>query len=105
MNSIQVHPFFSILCEKFLYLDPKMTKRLWAKLYPSEVTGLILQAEFYCRAASPEGIELLARRLNAALLLQACRRLAPEDGRPRDPEVVEVEELILSRTGPDGRWV
>jgi hypothetical protein len=101
----EVHPFFSLLCERFLQLHPSMTRRIWGRLYPSEVHTLIVQAEFSERSPSPEGISLLAQRIPPKLLLAACQRLSPADGRRRERYVIEAEELILARVGPDGQWV
>jgi hypothetical protein len=58
------HPFFVLLCEGFLELHPKIVRRLWGRLYPSEVMDLVVQAEFTEQHSSgPEGIALLAQRL------------------------------------------
>jgi hypothetical protein len=98
------HPFFVLLCVQFLELDPRIVKRLWQKLYPSEVQPLIVQAEFTSRSTGPEGVLFLAARLSPQLLLAACQRLAPVDGQRRDKAVTQAEEAILRRVGPDGRW-
>jgi hypothetical protein len=98
------HPFFVLLCEKFLELHPNIVRRLWGKLYPGEVQALIVQAEFSSCATGPEGIVLLAQRIPPQLLLKACLRLSPEDGRRRDKFVVMAEAKILARVDADGEW-
>jgi hypothetical protein len=105
VNTTTVHPLFELVCVQFLAIDRRTTKRLWATLYPTEISAFILQTEFYCRAPSPEGFIQLTRRLSPQLLLTACRRLAPEDGGVRDRAVTASEEKILARAGQDGQWV
>jgi hypothetical protein len=100
----EVHEFFEFLCRQYLELEPKLIKRLWSVLYPGEVSSLIVQAELASRWKSPGGIVRLAGRIPPKLLLDACQRLAPVDGRRRDKAVVEAEEAILRRVGADGRW-
>jgi hypothetical protein len=104
VNSTQVHPFFQILLGKFIGLDDKMIRKLWGRLYPSELSNLIVQADFVQRSSGPDGIAQLAKRVSPALLLAACRRLSPEDGERRDMAVVRAEEKILQRVGADGQW-
>ena len=98
------HPFFVVLLERVLKLDAKITKRLWATLYPTELHGLILQADFVWGSTGSQGVELLAKRLSPQLLISACLRLAPENGQRRDRGVLEAEERILQRVGRDGQW-
>jgi hypothetical protein len=104
VNTSTPHPFFVTLLGRFIGIDDKMIRRLWAKLYPSEVQPLIIQADFVGRSSGPDGVEMLAQRLSPQLLITACRRLSPEDGQRRDRAVVETEERILKRVGADGRW-
>jgi hypothetical protein len=51
-----------------------------------------------------EAITYLPSRLSPQLLLTACLRLSPENAQVSDRYVVEAEECILVRVGPDGRW-
>jgi hypothetical protein len=55
-------------------------------------------------SSGPEGIVLLAQRLPPQLLLKACQRLSPEDGRRRDKYIIAAEEKILARVDLDGEW-
>jgi hypothetical protein len=82
-----------------------MTRRLWSRLYPSEVSALVIQADFVGRSrAEPRG----------SCFSPACESSAPdgglsspqpENGQVRDRAVVQAEELILARVGQDGQWV
>jgi hypothetical protein len=98
------HPFFVLLCEKFLELHPSMIRRLWGRLYPSEVEGLIVQAAFSSCSTGPEAIVSLAQRMPPKVLLAACLRLSPANGRRRNQYVLQAEEAILSRVDADGEW-
>jgi hypothetical protein len=103
MNT-EVHPFFAFFCEKFLGLHPSLIRRVWKRLYPSECQSLIVQAEFTERSLSTEGVSQLAQRITPEVLLAACARLSPADGRRRERYIIEAEEAILKRVGADGRW-
>ena len=92
--------------ELFLGADAHLAADLWKQLYPTESQPLLYQlARLEATGRHPDSTKRFGALANPALLLKACERLAPSrSGAPRRRDVVEVEEQILQRTGPGGRW-
>src|SRR6266446_320512 len=97
--------FWALFCENFLCIERRLGIELWRAMYPS--AELLFQlAKIEDSGRSPTEIRRFAQLLPPAELLKACERLSPSKrGKPRRREVVELEEMILQRTGADGQWV
>jgi hypothetical protein len=80
---------------------------MWKQLYPSEAQPLMYQlARLEDSGRHPDSTRRFGAMASPTLLLKACERLSPSrTGKPRRPDVVALEEMILQRTGPDGQWV
>jgi hypothetical protein len=97
--------FRTTFCEQFLSADVRLAKELWNRLYPS-VDLLYKLVRIEDSGRRPDMVMRFGELVSPAMLLAACERLAPSRrGMPRRRDVVVLEEQILQRTGPDGRWV
>jgi hypothetical protein len=97
---------WEMFCYRFLEMSRPMARRLWGALYDCESQPLLYAiARAEDRWMNPEVMQRFGDVANPALLMQLCLRLAPEDGKPREKAVAEVEEAILRRTDKDGGWL
>ena len=90
---------------EFMDIDERLAVELWQELYPSERHPLSLAlARLRDLRGRDDAIMNWRALLRPTLLLELCCRVSPEDGRRRR-DVIQTEEKILERTGPDGQWL
>ena len=94
---------WSLLCEDFLEAPPSVSRWLWLAF----ARQCSLTERYVLEHALDDGAGVAPTRIFETItpsrLLALTLAVSPEDGRPRDPTIVDLEETIVRRMRPLAR--
>jgi hypothetical protein len=104
-GKISCPKFWARFLQEFLGAEKHLSIALWQQLYPSESQPLMYQlSRIHDLGSRPDAILRFGQLATPTLILMLCARLAPEDGRPRCGDIVQLEAAVLAMCDSQGKW-
>jgi hypothetical protein len=81
-----------------------LARQLWQCMWPSEQQAITWNLDRAATSPFVESVLHLQRAMPPKLLIEILLRVAPEDGRERPKEVLQLEERILAMAADPETW-